>query len=438
MTQPRRKKVLFFAEDFSLAHVGRALHLAEALDSARFDVAIACGERYQSFVEAAGIRRVDAFSVGSEEMLQSLADGTPLFTSERLKRYVDDDLRLLNHETPDLIVSDFRVSLGISAPLLGIPLATLVNAHWSPYSKLRPPMPEHPILNRFGVTLGTALFNLVRPFAFRQHARAFRELQESYGLSATKGLHEMYSAGTWTMYADVPVLSPCAPLPDNHSYLGPITWEPPVPLPAWWEQVPANRPVIYCSVGSSGDPTMIEATIAGLTKVDASVIMATAGHQIGCALPENFFTAQYLPGDACVRRSSLVICNGGAGAVYQALRRGKPFIGVPSNLDQYLVMRGVTQANAGLQIRAGKLNAKRIESAVSRHLDNPSTTPSAANLEAEIASYDVQQRFAAKVEEWLSGHKSDAHETLPAAVPRDEAMITPLTPALASTSSPEA
>lgn len=399
----RRKKVLFFAEDFSLAHVGRALHLAQALDPERYEVAIACGGRYAHFVRQAAVRHLHAFSVDSGVMIRCLAEGKPLYTAERLAQYVDDDLRLLEREAPDLVVSDFRVSLGISAPLMGVPLANLVNAHWSPASQLRPPMPEHPVVRRLGVAVSTFGFGLARPFVFRHHASAFRELRKAYALPAVGDLRQMYTAGTWTMYADVPTLSPCATLPAGHFYLGPITWEPPVSLPSWWHELPEERPVIYCSIGSSGSKAMITPIVAALAGKDVSVMISTAGVGLDEQLPDNFFVAPYLPGDACVRRAALVICNGGAGSVYQALRRGKRLIGVPSNLDQYLVMRGVTRAKAGLQIRAGKLSARRVEKCVAQLLENDGPSMAKAALQSEIARYDAGKRFAEMAHAWLFG-----------------------------------
>ncbi len=39
------------------------------------------------------------------------------------------DLALLEEIGPDLVIGDFRLSLGISCRVLGIPYVSLVNAH---------------------------------------------------------------------------------------------------------------------------------------------------------------------------------------------------------------------------------------------------------------------------------------------------------------------
>ena len=53
---------------------------------------------------------------------------------------------------PGVVVGDFRLSLSISARLAGIPYVALINAHWSPWSTQRFPLPELPIVNVFQKT----------------------------------------------------------------------------------------------------------------------------------------------------------------------------------------------------------------------------------------------------------------------------------------------
>ena len=128
----RKPHVLFVAEDITLAHVGRMIALATSLDAARYDVTLACGERYAALVRKAGLRHVSIWSMSPSYFAEQLANGRAVHTRALLTRYVADDLALLSRERPDLVVGDFRVSLGISAEVAKVPYAAVVNAYWSP------------------------------------------------------------------------------------------------------------------------------------------------------------------------------------------------------------------------------------------------------------------------------------------------------------------
>ncbi len=355
-----RKKILFFGEDVTLSHVARMIALASALDPERFEAVLACGPRYRHFAAMAGLRVVHLRSMPSELFAKCLANGTPIYNRERLQQYVCDDLSLMARESPDLVVGDFRLSLGISAELAGVPYANVVNAAWSPYSLLKFPVPEHPLVRWLGLGLASVIFWLSKPMVFRQHAAAFRSLRRALGLDDIAGMHEFYTHGTWTLYPDVPCLSPTRALPANHVYLGPVIWEPEVALPEWWSSLPTDRPVIYLNVGSSGDPRIFASVAQAFAGEPVTVIAATAGRAWPKELPANFRVAPYLPGSQACRRAALAVCNGGSGSIYQALAENIPVLGIPANADQYLCMQAAQACGVAHLLRAGQITARAV------------------------------------------------------------------------------
>jgi UDP:flavonoid glycosyltransferase YjiC (YdhE family) len=74
----------------------------------------------------------------------------------------------------------------------------------------------------------------------------------------------------------------------------------------------------------------------------------------------NFFTAEYLDGNAAAKRADMVICNGGSLTCQQAFAHGKPVLGIAANMDQFLNMEGVSRVNAGLVLRLGKLDRNQL------------------------------------------------------------------------------
>ena len=367
-----KARVLFCAEAVTLAHVARPRSLAEGLDPARYDVHFAAGHAFDAALDGYQGRRWPLKSIPPERFLQFLSAGKPIYDARTLGEYVEEELALIDRIRPDLIVGDFRLSLAVSAPLRRIPYFSLTNAHWSPYAQLATwPVPDLPVVRALGSTIAAAGFNLARPLVFKIHARPLNRLRKRYGLPAVGDMRHAYTWGDQTLYLDVPELIPTSRLPANHRFIGPIVWEPPTAHPPWWNDLPENRPTIYLTLGSSGPAKMLPAIIGALADLPVTLLVATAGRFELGRLPPNVYAADYLPGQAAAARSSLVVCNGGSGTVYQSLSEGTPVIGIPSNLDQHLTMYYVMAAGAGSLLRSERLTAGALRLEVTKTMADP-------------------------------------------------------------------
>src|ERR1700687_4307761 len=161
-----RKKALFIAEGVTLAHVGRSIRLASILQGGGTDVELACDSRYARFLTGLDFPVRTIRSITSEAFLEALAHGGPVFSTETLRAYVSEDLSLLKVAQPDVVVGDFRLSLSVSARVVGIPYGNVTNAYWSPYARPRFRMPRLPFARFVGVRLADAVFAIARPLAF--------------------------------------------------------------------------------------------------------------------------------------------------------------------------------------------------------------------------------------------------------------------------------
>ena len=336
----------------------------------------------------------------SGHFLAALAQGRPLYDEATLARYVRDDLALLDEVKPDLVIGDFRLSLSISARLRRTPYLSISNCYWSPY--WRPPRYVVPniraLTGALPLPVADALFRLARPIAFSLHCRPLNRVRRSHGLpSLGSDLRRIYTDADHVLYADVPELFPGVELPAHHQFIGPILWSPPVSLPDWWDTVPRDRPIVYLTLGSSGQAELLPAIVRSLSALDVSVIAATAGGKLPDAIPSNTYMAQYLPGAQAASRARLVICNGGSPTSQQALAAGVPVIGIASNLDQFLNMDAIVRAGAGDLIRADRFSGPDLTAIVTRILGGTEHIAAAQTIAARIAGYDSQRRFAAVI-----------------------------------------
>lgn len=396
----RRIRILFFAEAVTLAHVARPVTLAGALDSQQFEVHLAHHPRYRELLGELAFTEHEIHSISPQQFMQALAVGDPVYDLETLNGYVEEDLKLIAEVQPDIIVGDFRLSLAVSAERAGVTYVALSNAYWSPYTRQDYTVPELPLTKMLGTTLGQWVFSLGRPIAFALHCLPMHRLRRRYGLpSLGFNLRRVYTHADHTLYADIPELYSMQELPSHHRCIGPVVWSPSDHLPRWWQNLPRHLPIVYVTLGSSGNASMLPGLIAALGELEVTALVSTAGAPMPEASPGNVYLAPYLPGEDAVKMASLVICNGGSPTTHQALTRGVPVIGVSNNLDQYLNMAAIVKAGAGLGLRSGTCDSQKLVEAINRVLSEASFAEAARTLCLRLAEYHSRDRFTETINE---------------------------------------
>jgi UDP:flavonoid glycosyltransferase YjiC (YdhE family) len=393
-TSDGRKRVLFVAENATMAQVVRLAVLARGLDPARYQVHFACAGFDPMVFEGTSFARHDIYSLPREIVEKASSEGKPIYEEAVLEKYVEQELALFAQVKPDVVVGDFRLSLSTSGALARIPVATLINAYWSPHAVRDAfPVPDHPMVRLVGETVATKFFPQVMPKVFASFAKPINSVRKRRGLPPIGSLLEVLTHGDRTLFPDTPQLVPTANGPSHHVYLGPILWSPAVPLPAWWNAVPDNKPIVYLTLGSSGKHEVLPTVLRALAKLDVTVLLSSAGRELPTELAPNVFAAAYLPGNQAAARASLVISNGGSTTGYQALAGGVPVLGIASNFDQFLAMKAIVTAGAGIVLRAGSLKEGAVREAVQRGLAEPGYRSAARMVMEDFARHDSVQRF---------------------------------------------
>ncbi len=389
---PSGPSVLFAGETMTAAHLLRPLAFASRLNRERYRIRFACDRRCSRHVQEKDLPWHHLGSISSDTFLKRLYRGRPMYTADEVKQYVREEIRLLHALQPDVIVTDMRLSLSISAELVGIPLINIVGAQWSPYSDAPAPLPEHPLTHIAGPTLSSLVFRMSRSWLLNAQVRPFNRVRKALGLKTHAGLRELHTCGDTVLYTDIPELFMLNGLPGSHRFIGPVDCSPGIPLPSGWGALPEDRPTVFISPGSSGSVRAFAKVIEALAGMDLAVIAATAGQMEVAALPPTVYAAEYIPGRAAAQRADLVICNGGSGMVYQALSGGTPVLGIPCNLDQFLIMQAVESKGAGRCLRPERLSGRRVEREIDLLLEEGCRTR-ARRMKTCIERTDVHGAF---------------------------------------------
>lgn len=355
-----RLKVLFLAEGATLAHVARPLLLAGGLDPARHEVTLARSAAYAWMTEGLGFNVCDLDCQAAEVFARRLDRGSPLFDYPTLRRYVEEDLALMERFRPDVVVGDFRLSLSVSARLWKVPYITVCDAYWSPELPLDPPLPVLPFTRLVPVSVAAPLFRLATRVAFPYHARAMERLRVHHGLpSLGYDLRRVYSDADLRLFANIPALFPELRESREAGFLGPIAWSSAPVEGLNPEALP--RPLVFVTMGSSGDASVLSDVVRALLPAAGTVVVATAGRVAPEALMSSkTMVFDFVSGEQLCRHADLVVCNGGSPVTNLALRHGVPVIGIARNMDQFLNMRAVVRQGAGVMVRADRVRAEEI------------------------------------------------------------------------------
>jgi MGT family glycosyltransferase len=209
--------------------------------------------------------------------------------------------------------------------------------------------------------------------------------------------------GDLILLADVPEFAPTIDLPGNYRYIGPLPWEPEVPMPSKLDAFPPDKPMIYFTLGSTGLPHLFRGVLEQLKDTNYQVVITT-GWQIDPSslhpLPDNAFATRYLPGNKMMRRSDLVICQAGNGTTYQALGAGIPVIGMPTHGEQWQNMSLVEEKGAGIAIKPKELH--NIKPSIEKILTNGHYKENATRMKKIIARYNGPRKGAQLIDEFIN------------------------------------
>lgn len=404
----RRARLLFVAEAVTLAQVVRLAALAERLDQERYDVHFACGDAEEVAFAGSHIEPIALYTIDRRTAEKKLERGQRLYETAVLERYIEEDLALFERVRPDLVIGDFRLSLAVSARVSGVPFATLVNAYMSPFAVRDSfPIPDHPIVSLIGHARAARYWPRARAAAFAHFVAPLDEVRKRRGISPTGGLLQALVDGDFTLHPDVPELCPTRDLPPTHRYLGPIPWAPRVPLPALGELFRSDQPLVYVTVGSSGRHAALEAVLHVLGELPVNAIVSTAGRFEVHDPPPNVHVMRFAPGAELARRASFVVTNGGASTSYQALAEGKPVLGIPSNLDQYLAMSAIERAQAGRLVRSGEATPRAMREAFTELLQSDRLREGARTVARAFGHTECHGRFGAWLDEALGTRRGE-------------------------------
>ena len=333
--------ILFSPASNVLFHVGRCTALAHELAKRGHRTILAGVPRYlrDPAVADESSRFVALPDFDPDKGMDLLRSITRVPDQSLVDALVDAEIEALREVRPDVVVTDFRPTMTISARSCGLPLVALLLSHWMPGYAADPewiPRTYAPGLlarkllgERIGRRISSPIFRQI----IRRKTGPFRAAARARGQAAPPMLWD-YLQGDLNLLSDAGLSD--FPLPEATHRVGPILWAPNVALPRALLAVEEGLPVVYVTCGSTGNAELFSRIFEELADGPWQVVVSTGGQVAPprSGLPANFIVERLVPGLAIMRIADLVVYHGGAGTFQHALREGVPGIVIATHWDQ--------------------------------------------------------------------------------------------------------
>jgi len=398
-------KILVIPNGDVLAHTSRALEIAKVLRELCFEVLFASRGRYIRIIRDCGFETIPIDMESAEQILKSCRKGQVYWNSySMLKGYINDDLELFKAVKPCLVVGDLKLSLSTSCEVAGIPYVSIVNAAWTNYYSIRIRAPEHHWATRFSLpAIANVLAPYVRQVILKIGHLPYAKIRRELKLEPRSNIFDVWR-GDINILPDIPEFAPTHGLPGNFHYVGPITWEMNSDKSDWLRTLDSDSPTIYFTMGSTGDPRFFECAFDVFGNSKYQCIITTGGKASFKQYPSNFFVSDYAPGDKIMQISSVVVCHGGHGTIYQAMTFGVPMIGIPVIHDQEFNMQRVEDLGIGIQLSERRFKPKHLQQAVERVLSDHSYKMNVRKYQVILKNYHGASSAAKIIASAATGH----------------------------------
>jgi UDP:flavonoid glycosyltransferase YjiC (YdhE family) len=292
---------------------------------------------------------------------------------------LQDILRVVEEEKPDLIVGDGSVGVSTAGHILGVPAAGILNAYNARFFR------------------EGSLYRQVISWGNRLVWARFRDrVYRRYGLRQECAIE---------LLRNTPLLSP--DLPEFHApgpeyphwhAIGPLLSEPPFGLPDWFDELADGTPNVYITMGSTGLlDGLLRRTFDTLGQAPYRFVVTTGGQvtpETIARAPKNFRFADYAPGSRIMAHCRAVVYQGGNGTMYQALAAGLPMLALPSHLEQRICSGIAAREGFGLVRSARHIDGPGLLAAIDTLVNTPQYRANAWRFREAVRHTRATERAA--------------------------------------------
>lgn len=375
-----------------LAHVGACLEVGRQLRERGHEVQMAYGGARPEAIEAAGLPVQPVPEVAPE---REWHPGGWYESVDELRSHVDAHAEVIGRVRADAVITSSGVAAVLACEVTETPELLLMHyIQTTPYG-------------RRATVWGDRLRDARHPRrALRViRARARRARSTPSGpttqgaIAAVRPLLGLSPAGAGSYrgvrdsavaITSAPFIDPAAGLPEHWSYVGPLAWS--APSEAGSPPIErGERPLVYVTQGSTGDPGLLRYAVAELAGEDVDVLAATGGLCDPAELRTmgpRVRAAELLPNRECLEAADIAVVHGGHLTFCEALRAGTPMVVLPYRVDQIGRVNRAERLGVGAAVWPLPRGGGAVRAAVRRVLGSPRYARRSADLARRLEDWD--------------------------------------------------
>lgn len=367
----------------TLSHIAKSLALRHELEARGHEVLLAVAARRTAFLDRIGEGRYVVLPDIQEANAAPLP-GFSWFRPQRFEACVRAEADLLRQLRPDAVLGVFRFTGPISAELAGIPYHSLICGSMTPacsevlgFEKDEPGEQDQ---------AKALLF-------FRQHcAQRLRPALTRLGRPPIDDLWQLLE-GHRTFLWDYPEFQPLEEKAAYH-HVGQVLWNKWPQHDVAWEKLDQLRgPIAYVAFGTGSVPHgWLTRLVQALWEAGCSVALGLGGQGPAPELPVDptrLAVFDFLPVEDALPRADLVVCHGGQGLIFEALRQHIPIFVLPMQPEQAQNGRCLERLGCGRRLLRGVVFSGHLSDLGTAFLARPKQ-----ELADEIASFLPNSRLA--------------------------------------------
>lgn len=280
-----------------------------------------------------------------------------------LKTFVESELLLYNKFKPDLIITQARLSVPVSAKIANIPLISVTVPFLTEYFDFPKWIPETlnisflknvPILgNILANNIGSYLKSMAKVWI-----KPYNKLLSEYGIEKFNSLYDLYLGSEATLFPEDETLFPLSrEHPDKRFiFTGPLLNFNHLGPPEWYNNVKdLDGKFIYLSMGSSSltlYPILLEKLVRIYGNKPNYYVITNTTYTLSAkskqdTLPSNFFITNLASAESLLALADITICHGGKGTVYHSIINAVPVLGIPQQAEQEMNLMRIRALHLG-------------------------------------------------------------------------------------------
>lgn len=383
-------RILFAPETFNLAETTRCIEIAKACDFAK---CIFCGysEIFSGLISDAGFEfhlLQPELTSKKIEQIMKFDQGKSLrnpFDTDLLRQRVSNEKQIIKDKKIDLVVIGTTLSLMISARAMNCPL---IYAKPLAYSK------EFFLQKQQGSFIPKLIATLSLNISYIP--KSFRTVSKESGVTIEKTLDLL--EGDWNLITTPTFLSRTNYQSKNYHEVGPIFAHLNNPVTKELSEWLEKDNLVYVAFGSSGDKRTLKKLLDYLLTFEEWSFICAVKSYLTPNEQQNYSSSNCLITgwvDAALVSEKVVfsILHGGEGTVQTASMSGKPFIGIPMQIEQAENIRQVERYGSAIMLKKHQLTKKKLKQ-IFQQVTSPQKAIKARELQRKMQSLNGAQSSA--------------------------------------------